>query len=170
MSDWSPRATVACVIAQQGKYLMVEERDKNSGKMVFNQPAGHLEPNETLAEGAMREVAEETGWSVKLQGVLGVALYSPPGSELTYHRTTFVAAPLHSAENAVLDPDIHAVHWLGYEEILALSDKLRSPLVLDSIARHRRGLCFPLDLISVPGASTRPTKSLSVCPAVSTPR
>ena len=128
---------------------MVEERDKSTGKMVFNQPAGHLEPVETLAEGVLREVLEETGWSVELRGILGIALYQPPGSELTYHRTTFVGEPLHRADKPLIDPDIHAVHWLGYEEILAISGKLRSPLVLDSIERHRKGLCFPLELISV---------------------
>ncbi|MFT4615021.1 MAG: ADP-ribose pyrophosphatase YjhB (NUDIX family) [Bacteroidia bacterium] len=149
MSDWTPRATVACVVARQDQYLMVEEREKSSGKMVFNQPAGHLEPDETLAEGVLREVAEETGWTVELNGVLGIALYRPPQSDFTYYRTTFVGTAVQRPEDAIIDPDIHAVHWLSYEEILTMSDKMRSPLVLDSIERHRRGLCFPLDLISV---------------------
>jgi hypothetical protein len=53
-------------------------------------------------------------------------------------------------EDAVLDPDIHAVHWLTYEDILALSGKLRSPLTLAVIECYRRGICHPLDLILNP--------------------
>ncbi len=46
MNQWTPHVTVACVIEKDGKYLMVEERDKTSGELVFNQPAGHLEQGE----------------------------------------------------------------------------------------------------------------------------
>ena len=148
MNRWSPRATVACVVADHdGRYLLVEERDKQSGELVFNQPAGHLEEGESITGAALRETLEETGWVIELQGIIGVALYTAPNNGLTYHRTTFVAAPLRCLENAHLDPDIHAVHWLDYESILAMSAKLRSPLVLASIERHRLGICYPLDLI-----------------------
>ena len=147
MSDWAPRATVACVLAEGDRYLLVEERDKTSGEMVFNQPAGHLEPGENLVEGAMREVLEETGWTVEVTGVIGMGLYQPPGNDFTYFRTTFTGRPVTRDEGATIDPDIHAVHWLTYEEITALSAKMRSPMVLDAIERHRRGLCYPLDMI-----------------------
>jgi len=147
MSSWAPRATVATVIEKDGHYLLVEERDKTSGEMVFNQPAGHLEPGETLVEAALRETREETGWNISLEGVLGVALYTAPANGVTYHRTTFLATPLSEMENSTLDPDIHAVHWLEYEAILAQSARMRSPLVLASIERHRRGILYPLELI-----------------------
>lgn len=147
MASWAPHATVACVIEKDGRYLLVEERDKTSGAMVFNQPAGHLEEGESLIEGALRETQEETGWRIDPVGVLSIALYTAPANGLTYYRTTFLAEPLQRIENAQLDPDIHAVHWLDYEAILAKSARMRSPLVLDSIERHRRGICYPLDLI-----------------------
>ena len=115
--------------------------------MVFNQPAGHLEANETLADAAARETLEETGWRIALKGILGIALYTAPGNQVTYVRTTFLAEPLAPMQNATLDPDIHAIHWLDYEEIVANSARMRSPLVLASIEQHRRGICFPLDLI-----------------------
>ena len=150
MSQWAPHATVACVIEEDGKYLMVEERDKFSGEMVFNQPAGHLEAGESLTEAALRETLEETGWRVELIGVLGIALYRAQERGITYYRTTFIARALGPVENAVLDPDIHAVHWLDYEEILALSARMRSPLTLEVIERHRHGVCHPLDLIHSP--------------------
>lgn len=150
MSQWTPHATVACVIEQDGKYLMVEERDKVTGDMVFNQPAGHLEDGETLQEAALRETLEETGWAVELTGVLGITLYRAPKRGATYLRTTLVAKALGPVAGAELDPDIHAVHWLDYDEILALSDRMRSPVALAVIEQYRQGNSHPLDLILQP--------------------
>ena len=147
MEKWLPHVTVATVVHQQGKYLMVEERDKTSGQLVFNQPAGHLEADESITGAALRETLEETGWEVALRGLLGIALYTAPGNGVTYYRTTFLAQPLRQHEGAQLDPDIHAVHWMDYESIQANSARMRSPLVLAAIEQQRRGLCYPLDLI-----------------------
>ena len=147
MQDWTPHVTVATVIADGGRYLLVEERDKFSGELVFNQPAGHLERDESLPHAALRETLEETGWQVRLEGILGVALYTAPGNQITYVRTTFLATPIEPAEGASLDPDIHAIHWLEYKEILANSARMRSPLVLAAIEQHRKGVCYPLSLI-----------------------
>ena len=150
MSQWPPHVTVACVIVRDGKYLMVEERDKATGKLVFNQPAGHLEQGESIAQAALRETLEETGWQVELIGVLGIALYRAPKGGTTYYRTTFLARPLQQLANCKLDPDIHAVHWLDYDAVLDRSGQMRSPLALAMIERHRQGICYPLDLIHNP--------------------
>ncbi|MEZ5573235.1 MAG: NUDIX hydrolase [Halioglobus sp.] len=150
MDQWKPHVTVACVIERNGKYLMVEEADKVTGDLVFNQPAGHLEEAETLLEAALRETMEETGWQVELTGVLSIALHTAPKLGITYYRTTFLGTPLHRVENAKLDPDIHAVHWLSYEEIIARSARMRSPLALAVIERHRQGVCYPLELVQYP--------------------
>jgi ADP-ribose pyrophosphatase YjhB (NUDIX family) len=142
-----PHVTVATVIVDGDNYLMVEERDKSSGIMVFNQPAGHLEAGESLQQAALRETLEETAWEAELLGVLGIALYTAPANGVTYHRTTFLGRPLQRAAGAELDPDIHAVHWMDYEAILVNSAKMRSPLTLAAVELHRRGVCHPLDLI-----------------------
>ena len=147
MKRWAPNVTVATVIVRNGRYLMVEERDKQTQALVLNQPAGHLEPHESLSQAALRETQEETGWQIELQGVLGVALYPAPGNGITYLRMTFLGKSLRRDENAILDTDIHAVHWLDYDEICASSARMRSPLVLASIELQRRGICYPLDLI-----------------------
>jgi 8-oxo-dGTP pyrophosphatase MutT (NUDIX family) len=147
MQRWTPHVTVATVIEDRGRYLLVEERDKVTGELVFNQPAGHLEPDETVQQAALRETLEETGWEVALTGILGMALYTAPGNGTTYYRTTFLASPIAPVKGAVLDTDIHAIHWLDYEAIIENSARMRSPLVLASIVQHRRGICFPLDLI-----------------------
>ena len=147
MSTWTAHVTVASVIENAGQYLLVEERDKITGQLVFNQPAGHLEAGETLAAAALRETREETGWTVQLTGIIGTALYTSPGNGVTYYRTTFLGKPLQPIANAILDPVIHAVHWLDYEAILANSARMRSPLVIAAIEQQRRGICYPLDMI-----------------------
>ncbi len=145
MKQWPPHVTVATVVERDGKFLMVQERDKLTGELVFNQPAGHLEPDETIIEAALRETLEETGWQVELSGLLGMALFEAPNG-VTYYRTTFLARPVARVENAVIDPDIHAVHWLNFEAIAANSANMRSPLVLAAIEQYRAGICSPLDL------------------------
>lgn len=145
-TEWPPHVTVATVIEQDGVFLMVEEQDKISTGLVFNQPAGHLEPGESLVEAALRETREETGWEVEIDGFVGLALATAPNG-ITYYRTTFHGHPVHALENAVIDPDIHAIHWLNYEEILDNSARMRSPLVLAAVEQYRQGHCYPLDLI-----------------------
>ena len=147
MPQWPPHATVACVVEKDGRYLMVEERDKQTGNMVFNQPAGHVEEGETLQEAALRETLEETGWQVELVAVLGLTLYRATAGGPTYLRTSFVARALDALEDAALDPDIHAVHWLSYAEILDRSASMRSPIALAVIERHRQGIRYPLALL-----------------------
>ena len=149
MSDWPPHVTVATVVERDGRYLIVEERDKTSGEMVFNQPAGHLEPGESLIDAAYRETLEETRWEVGLTAILGIALFHAPNGK-TYLRTTFLATPEREQADGALDPDITAAHWMTYEELLAQSDKMRSPLVLAAVEQHRKGICYPLDLIYGP--------------------
>jgi 8-oxo-dGTP pyrophosphatase MutT (NUDIX family) len=145
---WPPHVTVAVVVEQDGRYLMVEEQDELAGGLVFNQPAGHLDPGEGLLEAALRETLEETGWEVELTGVVGISLATATNG-ITYYRTTFYGRPLREIENAELDPDIQAVHWLNYEEILAKSARMRSPLVLPAIEQYRKGHRYPLDLIYI---------------------
>jgi ADP-ribose pyrophosphatase YjhB (NUDIX family) len=147
MRSWLPHVTVATVVEQQGRYLLVEERDKVTGEMVFNQPAGHLEEGETLVQAAVRETLEETAWEVEPTGVLGIALYTAPTNGVTYNRICFVARAVRHLENRSLDPDISNIHWLDYEAIVRNSARMRSPLVIASIEQYREGHCYPLDLI-----------------------
>jgi 8-oxo-dGTP pyrophosphatase MutT (NUDIX family) len=147
MTQWLPHVTVATVIEDDSHYLLVEERDKASGALVFNQPAGHLERAETLPQAALRETLEETGWEIELVGILGVALYTAPANDITYFRTTFLGRPLRRVEGAVLDADIHAIHWLDYEAICVRAARMRSAMVIADIERHRSGILYPLGMI-----------------------
>ena len=87
----APHITVATVIEDQGRFLLVEEL--KAGRLVLNQPAGHLEANENLREAAIRETLEETGWEVELTGLVGIYLYTAPSNGITYQRVCFAARP-----------------------------------------------------------------------------
>ena len=143
-SHWSPHVTVATVIFKNDRYLMVEERPEAG--IVFNQPAGHWEQGETLTQAAERETLEETGHITTLTGILGLS-HLDTQQNGAYLRITFFAdnATLKPAAN--LDDGIIAAHWLTYNEIIERRARLRSPLVLNDIERHRSGHTLPLDLL-----------------------
>lgn len=142
---WTPHVTVATVVAKGSKFLLVHE-NTDVGQ-VYNQPAGHLDPNETLIQAAVRETREETGWNVKIDKLLGVSLYNAPNG-LTYLRTSFSATPLEQLPDATLDKEIIEAIWLTYDEILQRKAQLRSPLVLADIERFRSGGSYPLELLA----------------------
>jgi len=142
---WAPHVTVATIVERDGKFLMVyEEAD---GKKVYNQPAGHLDPNETLQQAAIRETLEETGWNVKLTGIVGIDLYEAPSNRVTYLRTTFIAKIINQDTERKLDTGIIEAVWLTYEEILAREQQLRSPMTLKILEDYRAGKRFPLNII-----------------------
>ena len=141
--DWNPHVTVATVICRDNKYLLVKEIA--DGKEVYNQPAGHLEPNESLIEAAQRETFEETGWHVQIESLLGMSRYVAPSNQETYIRFSFVANAIEHDAKAALDDGIISAHWLTKAEITALKHALRSPLILNDIARFEQGIKLPLD-------------------------
>ncbi|GGB49396.1 NUDIX hydrolase [Shewanella inventionis] len=127
---YKPNTTVACVIYSQGKFLLVEE--VINGQMKFNQPAGHLEANESLIDACSREVLEETGLNIEPQAIVGIYQFSA-NDELAFVRYTFCITLDQPIETTPLDSAITRTHWLSREQISELGDQLRSPLVLKSI-------------------------------------
>ena len=142
---FTPDVTVATVICRDNRYLMVEESVR--GQLVFNQPAGHLEANESLLQAALRETLEETGWDVELTGVTGIYLYTAPSNGITYQRVCFAAKPLQQRPNHPLDDGIIGPRWLSRDELAAQPERWRSELVLRCIDDYLNGQCFPLSLI-----------------------
>ncbi|MFC5694608.1 NUDIX hydrolase [Pseudomonas sp. GCM10022186] len=144
---WQPHITVATVVEDQGRFLLVEE--EAGGRAVFNQPAGHLEADETLLQAALRETLEETGWEVELTAVTGIYLYTAPSNGVTYQRVCFAARPLRHHPERPLDDGIIGPRWLTRDELLAEKDRWRSHLVLRCIDDYLAGERFPLSLIRV---------------------
>lgn len=143
---WASHVTVAVVVEREGRFLLVEE-EAEAARIVYNQPAGHVEKGETLVNAARREALEETGWEVHITALLGLYVYpSPHDPDITYYRVCFVAeAVTHHPERA-LDEGITRAVWLTPEELTA-SGKARSPLVPKCIADFQLGRRLPLDLI-----------------------
>lgn len=139
-----PHATVATIVERNNRYLMVKE--KRDGRIVFNQPAGHIENGESILEAAIRETLEETRWLVEPNHFLGVSSYHAPNG-ITYIRTTLSAKAVREIPQASLDTDIMEAIWMSYEEILSFKEQLRSPIVLKVIDDYRGGRLFPLELI-----------------------
>lgn len=143
---WRPNATVATVVEHNGLFLMVEEYDRDTGLAVLNQPAGHLEESETLVEAAKREVLEETGWQVTINGYLGVATFKASNG-ITYLRHTFTAKPAREISQRVLDEGIIGARWMSYEELVACRARHRSPLVIQVVELFIQGVQAPLSLV-----------------------
>ena len=141
---WHAHSTVATVVEKDGLFLMVEERD--NGNTVFNQPAGHLEADESLFDAAIRETLEETAWHVQLTSFLGLYHYPAPNG-ITYLRHCFVASPLAQEPGRVLDDGIIAAHWLSAATILEPGFPARSPIVTRVLQDYLQGLRYPLSMI-----------------------
>ncbi|MCJ1878513.1 MULTISPECIES: NUDIX hydrolase [Pseudomonas] len=143
---WLAHVTVATIVEDQGRFLLVEEMSADK-KQVFNQPAGHLEANESLLEAAVRETLEETGWDVELTAVTGIYLYTAPSNGVTYQRVCFAARPLRHHSERALDDGILGARWLTRDELAAQPERWRSHLVLRCIDDYLAGERFPLTLI-----------------------
>lgn len=143
--DWKPHITVATIVEADGRFLMVEE--SKADRNVLNQPAGHLEPNETLREAAVRETLEETGWDVELTGVVGIYLYTAPSNGVTYQRLCFAARGVRHHPLRALDTGIVSAPWMTRKELMAVPERWRSELVPQCIDDYLRGPLYPLDLV-----------------------
>lgn len=143
---WYPHLTVATIIESNGKFLMVKEI--SDGKIVFNQPAGHLDEDETLIQAAIRETLEETAWHVCINELVGFYLYTSPHNKTTYFRVLFAATALSHDKDRTLDDGILEAPWLTLKQVKEHSEMLRSPMVLQCIEDYQSGKRLPLDCIS----------------------
>jgi ADP-ribose pyrophosphatase YjhB (NUDIX family) len=144
--QWKPNVTVAAIIEDEGRFLLVEEDADNY--IVFNQPAGHLEKNETLISAIKREVMEETARVFEPETLVGVYLYPNPHLDIIYLRFCFAGKCIKYHTARPLDEGIIRAVWLSKEEIEANQDKMRSPMVLNCINDYLSGKRYPLELIN----------------------
>jgi 8-oxo-dGTP pyrophosphatase MutT (NUDIX family) len=145
---WKPNVTVAAIVARDGRFLFVEENTPDG--LRINQPAGHLEPGESLTAAAVREALEETAHDFHPTGLLGIYLMptGPAPTDTTYLRVAFVGELGRHHVGRALDPDIVRTVWLTRDEIAGQPGKLRSPLVLQCVDDFLAGRGGNLDLVA----------------------
>ena len=143
-----PHITVATIVERAGKFLMVKEN--SGGRLVYNQPAGHVEVKESLLDAAIRETLEETAWRVNLEKLLGIYQYTSPENGITYIRHCFIAKAIEPRTERDLDEGIAEAVWVSLEELEQREFEMRSPLVLEVIRDYLKGVSYPLSLIVVP--------------------
>ena len=137
---------MAAVVERDGRFLMVEER--TAGRLVLNQPAGHLEDRETLIEAVVRETREETAWRLTPEALIGTYLWRNPDNERSFLRFAFCGSVDDHAAGQALDTGIVRAVWLSHEQLLAQPGRLRSPLVLRCLDDYLRGARQPLSAVA----------------------
>lgn len=137
MPSTKPEITVAAITEDEGRFLIVEERIKQ--RLVFNQPAGHVERGESLLEAVIREVREETAWRFEPRSLVGVYLWRSPHNGVTTMRFAFNGIVDDHRVAQPLDRGIVGTHWLSRSDLKEREDSLRSPLVLRCIEDYLSG-------------------------------
>ena len=144
--SWIPHITVASVIEKDKKYLFVEEYVKDL--KVLNQPAGHLEENETIEEACLRETLEETAYKVKVDYLIGIYQERGKGEIDMWLRFCFKCSIIEEFNDRTLDKNIIRKIWLEKKDILNSDINLRSSMVLRCINDYEKGIKFSKELIS----------------------
>ncbi len=148
---WKPNVTVAAVIEQDGRFLLVEEHTAEG--LQLNTPAGHLDPGESPAEGCAREALEETAHAFTPTALVGIYMarfhHRRVDEDITYLRFAFAGTLGPREPSRTLDTGIVRTLWMTPGEIRASVDRHRSPLLLQCVQDYLAGRRYPLALIHV---------------------
>ncbi len=143
---WKPNVTVAAVIERDGKFLLVEEETAQG--LRYNQPAGHLEADESLLAAVTRETLEESAYHFVPQYLLGIYRWHAAESNITYLRFAFTGMITGHEADRPLDTGILHAEWLSADQIRATRARHRSPLILQCVEDHIAGKRYPLALLT----------------------
>jgi 8-oxo-dGTP pyrophosphatase MutT (NUDIX family) len=146
VSVWKPSVTVAAIIERGGRFLFVEEQA--DGRRVLNQPAGHLDPGESLVAACAREALEETAHRFTPEALVGIYRWHYPARDVTFLRFAFRGRVDGVEEGRALDPEILALHWLTPAELGQRAAMHRSPLVQQCVGDYLSGRHYSLDVLS----------------------
>lgn len=145
-SRWKPSVTVAAIIERDGKFLLVEEHTPEG--LMLNNPAGHLDPGESIADGCAREALEETTHPFRPTALVGIYMSrmqrASTGEDITYLRFAFCGALGDAKPGATLDEGIVRTLWMTPEEIRQSAARHRSPLLLRCMEDYLNGQRLPL--------------------------
>lgn len=141
-----PEITVAAVVERVGRFLIVEERV--SRRIVFNQPAGHVEEGEAFANAVVREVLEETAWQFRPQAIVGIYLWQHPETARSFLRIAYSGTVSDHDASRPLDRGILRTHWFTRDQLLGYVQRLRTPMVLRCVDDFLAGARYPLELVT----------------------
>ncbi|CAN1501039.1 MutT NTP pyrophosphohydrolases including oxidative damage repair enzymes [Methylophilaceae bacterium] len=144
--QWMPHATVAAIVEDQGKFLLVEEETDRGNR--YNQPAGHLEDNESLLAAVVRETMEETAYTFHPEALLGIYHWKHEHNDSTYLRFAYIGRVSHHQPTQALDEGIVRSVWMTVEEMREQAMLMRSPQVLKCVEDYLAGKRYPLDTIT----------------------
>ena len=148
-SRWKPSVTVAAVVEQGGRYLLVEEMTAEGLKL--NNPAGHLDPGESLLDAVVREVLEETARPFTPEALVGAYMarfrHVRSGEDITYLRFAICGTVGEAIAGRALDAPIERTLWMTRDELRACPERHRSPLLMRCIDDHATGQRGPLSLL-----------------------
>ncbi|MDB6001939.1 MAG: nudJ [Rhizobacter sp.] len=146
---WKPSVTVAAIVEQDGRYLLVEEHTANG--LMLNNPAGHLERGESLLQAVVREAREETTRTFTPDALLGLymsrSVRPDTGDEVTYLRIAFRGSVGEADPSLSLDHGIVRAVWMTPAEIEASRARHRSSSLWRCVQDHLAGVRLPLDII-----------------------
>jgi 8-oxo-dGTP pyrophosphatase MutT (NUDIX family) len=144
--QWKPHATVAAIVENNGKFLLVEEETDRGNR--FNQPAGHLEDNESLIEAVIRETLEETAYAFNPEALLGIYHWKHEHNDTTYLRFAYIGSVSNHHPEMVLDEGIIRAVWMTVDEIRSNAKLMRSSQVITCIEDYLNGQKFPLSVVT----------------------
>lgn len=148
---------MAAIIERGGRFLLVEE--ETSDGIRINQPAGHLDPGESLVDAVARETLEETAHAFRPSALLGVYMWSSSTgrqSDSTFVRFAFIGDVDSVDTGRTLDKGILRTLWLTNDELRARQAEHRSPLVLQCVEDYLAGQHYPLTLLHTHPSVIRP--------------
>ena len=151
---WKPSVTVAAIIERRAggvsEFLLVEEHTPEGLKL--NNPAGHIDPEESPQEGVVREALEETARVFTPDRLVGIYLsrFQRPatGEDVTFLRFAFGGTVGEPDPARRLDDGIVRTLWMTLADVRASRAQHRSPHVLRCIEDYSNGRRYPLDAIT----------------------
>jgi 8-oxo-dGTP pyrophosphatase MutT (NUDIX family) len=146
ISQWKPNTTVAAIVEQNGKFLLVEEETDRGNR--FNQPAGHLEDGETLLQAVIRETMEESAYEFIPEALLGIYHWKHSHNDTTYLRFAFIGKVGVHYPTQDLDQGIVQAVWMSIAEMRDKAGLMRSDQVLTCIEDYLAGKRYPLQVIT----------------------